>query len=231
VAEAFRIWLLWSGVTVGCYLAARTLYRRWRQWWLMPLAITPLMIGVVLVVAHVPFAQYRTGTHWLTWLLGPAVTAFAIPMYDERALIARRWRELLLGTVTGSVVAIGSGWALASLVGIDGALRLTLLPRSISTPFAMELSASIGGVPELTAMFVVITGVLGAVLGEIVLARGWLRSPIALGAMFGVAAHAAGTAHAHKLNPEVGAVAGVAMVLTGILNVLLTPLIQLTLGQ
>jgi len=222
---------LWSAVTLACYLVARKVYRRWPQWWLMPLATTPLLIVLILLSAGVPYGTYITGTRWLIWMLGPSVTAFAVPIYDQRALVARYWRVLMLGMVTGSVAAMGSAWALASLLGIDGALRLTLLPRSISTPFAMQLSGAIGGVPDLTAMFVVITGVLGAVLGEIVLARGLVRSTVAKGAMFGVAAHAAGTAHAHRLDTQVGALAGLAMVLTGILNVLLTPLIRLALGH
>lgn len=229
-----EVWLsgaLWSGVTLGCYLLARTVYRRWPQWWLMPLATTPLLLTAILVAAREPYADYITGTRWLVWLLGPAVTAFAIPIYDQRAMVLRYWRVLLIGMLAGSVVAFTSAWALASLLGIDGSLRLALLPRSISTPFAMQLSGAIGGVPDLTALFVVITGVLGAVMGEILLARGIVRSALAKGAMFGVAAHAAGTAHAHRLDARVGALSGLTMVLTGILNVLLTPLIRMALGQ
>lgn len=229
--EAWLSGALWSAITLGCYLTARTVYRRWPQWWLMPLGTAPLLLTVFLLATGESYHAYIAGTRWLVWMLGPAVTGFAIPIYDQRAMVARYWRVLLLGMVSGSLVAIGSAWALASLLGIDGTLRLTLLPRSISTPFAMQISEAIGGVPDLTALFVVITGVLGAVMGEILLARGVLRSTLAKGAMFGVAAHAAGTAHAHRIDARVGALSGLTMVLTGILNVMLTPLIRMIVGQ
>jgi predicted murein hydrolase (TIGR00659 family) len=228
--DAMGAVVLWSAVTLGCYLVSRAIYRRWPNWWLMPLAITPLFVGVVLVAFGVPYARYIAGTRWLVWMLGPATVAFAIPIYDQRALALRHWRVLALGMVAGSVTAIGSSWVLASLVGINGVLRLSLLPRSISTPFAMDLSAAIGGVPELTAVFVIATGVMGAVMGEIALARMPAGSTLAGGTMFGVGAHAAGTAHAQRLDPTVAALSGMTMVLTGVLNVVLSPLIRLVVG-
>ena len=222
--------VVWSAVTLGCYLMSRKIYRRWPNWWLMPLAITPMLVGVVLVGFGVPYARYIAGTRWLVWMLGPATVAFAIPIYDQRRLALRHWRVLALGMVAGSVTAIGSSWVLASMVGIDGVLRLSLLPRSISTPFAMDLSAAIGGVPELTSVFVIVTGVMGAVIGEVALARMPTGSTLAVGAMFGVGAHAAGTAHAQRLDPTVAALSGMTMVLTGVLNVVASPLIRLVVG-
>ena len=122
-----------------------------------------------------------------------------------------------------------TGWCLATFLGLDGALRLSLLPRSISTPFAMEVSGDIGGIPDLTAVFVVITGVLGAVLGEIMLARLPVASSLARGAALGMGAHGAGTAKAHEIGTEEGSVAGLIMVLVGLLNVLVAPAIALFL--
>jgi len=164
-------------------------------------------------------------------LLGPATVAFAVPIYEQRALIRRHWRVLLLGMGAGSATALLTSWALATLLGLDGALRLSLLPRSISTPFAMEVSGDIGGLPELTAVFVVLTGVLGTVVGDLMLTRVRLASALARGALFGVGAHAAGTARAHQVGPTEGAVAGLVMVLTGLLNVLAVPLLAWLLRQ
>ncbi len=121
--------------------------------------------------------------------------------------------------LAGTATSIGTSWLLATLLGLDGALRLSLLPRSISTPFAMEVSGDIGGIPDLTAVFVVITGVLGAALGEFILAWLPIRSTLARGALFGVGAHGAGTAKAHEIGREEGSIAGLVMVLVGLLNV------------
>ncbi|BAM92750.1 murein hydrolase export regulator, LrgB family protein [Bradyrhizobium oligotrophicum S58] len=216
---------VWSLATILLYLLAKRLHRRWPRWWLMPLAVAPALLMIAALALNVSYRDYIRGTHWLVALLGPATVAFAVPIYEQRALIRRRWPLLLAGMVAGSLTAVATSWALAYVLGIDGELRLSLLPRSISTPFAMEISGEIGGSPDLTAVFVVLTGIIGAAVGDIVLARLPLRSTLAKGALFGVGAHGAGTARAHQIGREEGAIAGLVMVLVGLMNVALAPLI------
>lgn len=218
--------LLWSSITIGLYLVAKHLYHRWPRWWLMPLALTPLLVGAVVVTFHASYHDYIDGTRWLMVLLGPATVAFAIPIYEQRRLVRAHWPVLLTGMVAGSVTSLASSWALASLMGLDGTLRLSLLPRSISTPFAMEVAGDIGGSPDLTAVFVVATGVCGAIIGEILLARFQFVSALSRGALFGVGAHGAGTARAHLVGQTEGAISGLVMILAGLLNVLLAPVIM-----
>jgi predicted murein hydrolase (TIGR00659 family) len=215
--------IAWSLATIMLYFGAKRLHRRWPRWWLMPLGVAPALLMIAALMLHVSYRDYIRGTHWLVALLGPATVAFAVPIYEQRALIRRRWSLLLVGMIAGSLTAFVTSWALAYVLGIDGALRLSLLPRSISTPFAMEVSGEIGGIPDLTAVFVVLTGLFGAAVGDIVLARLPLRSKIAKGASLGVGAHGAGTARAHQLGREEGAIAGLVMVLVGLMNVALAP--------
>lgn len=217
--------LFWSLVTISFYIFAKNLYRRWPHSWLTPLATTPVLIGAVILLLHEDYKGYIHGTGWLMALLGPATVAFAIPIYEQRVLIKQNWPILLAGIVTGSLTSMFSSWMLASLVGLDGVLRLSLIPRSVSTPFAMEVSRNIGGTPDLTAVFVVITGIIGAIAGDVMLARVRFGSALARGALFGVGAHGAGTAQAHQIGSTEGAIAGLAMVLTGLLNVLAAPLV------
>jgi predicted murein hydrolase (TIGR00659 family) len=217
--------IAWSLATILLYFGAKRLHRRWPRWWLMPLAVTPALLMIAALTLDVSYRDYIRGTHWLVALLGPATVAFAVPIYEQRALIRRRWPLLLVGMIAGSLTALISSWALAYVLGIDGALRLSLLPRSISTPFAMEVSGEIGGIPDLTAVFVVLTGLIGAAVGDVVLARLPLRSRIAKGASFGIGAHGAGTARAHQIGREEGAIAGLVMVLVGLMNVALAPVI------
>ena len=216
---------VWSLATILLYLLAKRVHRRWPRWWLMPLAVAPALLMIAALALNVSYRDYIRGTHWLVALLGPATVAFAVPIYEQRALIRRRWPLLLAGMVAGSLTAVATSWALAYVLGIDGELRLSLLPRSMSTPFAMEVSGEIGGIPDLTAVFVVLTGITGAAVGDIVLARLPLRSTLAKGALFGVGAHGAGTARAHQIGREEGAIAGLVMVLVGLMNVALAPLI------
>ena len=216
---------VWSLATILLYLLAKRVHRRWPRWWLMPLAVAPALLMIAALALNVSYRDYIRGTHWLVALLGPATVAFAVPIYEQRALIRRRWPLLLAGMVAGSLTAVATSWALAYVLGIDGELRLSLLPRSMSTPFAMEVSGEIGGIPDLTAVFVVLTGIIGAAVGDIVLARLPLRSTLAKGALFGVGAHGAGTARAHQIGREEVAIAGLVMVLVGLMNVALAPLI------
>lgn len=216
---------VWSLATILLYLLAKRVHRRWPRWWLMPLAVAPALLMIAALALNVSYRDYIRGTHWLVALLGPATVAFAVPIYEQRELIRRRWPLLLAGMVAGSLTAVATSWALAYVLGIDGELRLSLLPRSMSTPFAMEVSGEIGGIPDLTAVFVVLTGIIGAAVGDIVLARLPLRSTLAKGALFGVGAHGAGTARAHQIGREEGAIAGLVMVLVGLMNVALAPLI------
>ncbi|MBG0789866.1 MAG: LrgB family protein [Desulfovibrionaceae bacterium] len=209
----------WSVMTIGLYLVVKRVYRRWGRWWQMPLALTPLLVIGVVLALHVPYRDYYNSTGWLIVLLGPATVAFAVPIYEQRGLIRRYWPMLGAGMLAGTATAIVTSWAFASLLGIDGSLRLSLLPRSISTPFAMNMARDIGGTADMTAVFVVITGVLGSILGEFMVTLLPLRSALSRGAMLGVAAHAAGTAKAHELGTEEGSVAGLLMILVGMLNV------------
>lgn len=222
--------VLWSLVTLAVFGGARRVHATWPRPWLAPLVITPVVVGVAIVLAGVSYDEYFHGTQWLVWMLGPATVAFAVPVYEQRALIRSHWLLLLAAMVVGSIVAVFSSWALATLAGLDDPLRLSLLPRSISTPFAMEVSAAIGGVPSLTAVFVIVTGLLGALIGDALLACARVRSPLVRGAVFGVGAHAIGTARALQIGQREGAIAGLAMVLTGLLNVIVAPLVVAWLG-
>jgi predicted murein hydrolase (TIGR00659 family) len=217
--------LFWSAATIGSYLLARRIFQRWPKWWLSPLALAPALLILAALSLKTTYAQYFQGTGWLITLLGPATVAFAVPIYARRQLIVQYWPVLGLGVLVGSTVAMLSSWLLAGMLGLNDNLRLSLLPRSMSTPFAMAVARDLGGAPELTAVFVVVTGVLGAALGEALLVRLPLRSALSRGALLGMGAHGVGTARAHQIGQEEGAIAGLVMVFTGVLNVMAAPLL------
>lgn len=225
LSNPYAAMLFWSAATILLYLAAKRVYRRFPMWWLTPLAVTPLLLMALLIGMNENYRSYFGATHWLVALLGPATVAFAIPIYQQRATIRRYWPVLLVGVVMGSSSAMLSAWGLAHLLGLNEAISLSLMPRSMSTPFAMTVSGDIGGTPDLTAIFVVITGVFGAALGELMLNWLPLRSTLARGALFGMGAHGAGVAKAHQIGREEGSIAGLVMVLVGLVNVLAAPFI------
>ncbi|WP_329741013.1 LrgB family protein [Dyella sp. A6] len=217
--------LAWFAVTLAGYYLLKPLYRRLPRWWTSPLFSVPVLLIALGLVFGMNYPVYMRDAHWLIFMLGPATVAFALPIWRHRALIRRHWMALLAGVAGGSAVAMSTAWGLATLFGLSGSLRLSLVPRSITTPLAMLVSADIGGVPDLTALFVVITGVAGIALGELLLRFLPLRSALARGMLFGIGAHGAGTAKAYDVGDEEGTVASLAMVLAGLLNVLAAPAI------
>ncbi|MCU1720940.1 LrgB family protein [Pseudomonas sp. 5P_5.1_Bac1] len=218
--------LFWLALTVATYLGSRWLYRRTGRYLLSPLILVPAVLLAIAVPLHTAYAEYSRDTHWLMAVLGPVTVAFAVPIWQQRRLLARHWPALGLGMLMGSAASIASSWALARLLSLDSAVSLSLLPRSITTPFAMPLAQELGGVPELTAVFVMFTGVLGALFGGVLLRWLPLRTPLARGALFGVGAHGAGVSRAHEVGGEEGSVAGLVMVLTGLLNLFAAPLLS-----
>lgn len=218
--------LFWLALTLLAYMGSRWLYRRTGRYLLSPLILVPVVLLAVAVPLHTAYAEYARNTHWLMAVLGPVTVAFAVPIWQQRALLARHWPALSLGMLVGSAASIGSSWALAHALSLDSEVSLSLLPRSITTPFAMPLARDLGGVPELTAVFVMFTGVLGALLGGVLLKYLPLRTPLARGALFGVGAHGAGVSRAHEVGGEEGSVAGLVMVLTGLFNLFMAPLLR-----
>lgn len=210
---------------IAVYTACRALYLRRPRGWTHPVVTGWLVMSVILLASHTNYALFRQGTAPLVWWLGPSVVAFAVPMYHQRAIILRRWRVLAVLVGTGSLVSVLVSWEWARALQLPAMVRASLLPRSVSTPFAMMIAGEIGGVPGLTATFTAFTGVLGALFAEPLSRLLRLTSPFARGAMLGMGAHAIGTARAFQFGPEEGAVAAATMTLAGVTNVMVAGLI------
>ncbi|MBC2594466.1 LrgB family protein [Ruficoccus amylovorans] len=219
--------LFWCVCTLAVYLAARRLHRACGRWWSSPLLVTWTACGLLIVLLRASYHEYLAGTHWLVWLLGPATIAFAIPIHRHRAMIRQHWLLLSVGVVVGSLLAIATSWAFASFFELSPELRASLLPRSITTPLAMDASRLLGGVPELTAVFTALTGLFGAAVGETLLHVLPVRSYFARGALFGMGAHGAGVAKATELGQEEGVIASLIMIFSGQFTILLVALTTL----
>ncbi|MEX3022412.1 LrgB family protein [Kluyvera sp. STS39-E] len=212
-------------VTLVLYFANKRLYRRFRKLPLMPLVLTPVLLVLLLVFGHISYQNYMGEAHWLLWLLGPATIAFAVPVYDNLAIIKRHWMSLSAGVITATVVAVTSSVWLARLFTLSDEIQRSLAVRSITTPFALAAAKSLGGQPELVALFVVVTGVFGMAIGDVLFLRLAIREGMAKGAGFGAASHGAGTARSYELGPQEGVVASLVMMLSGVVMVLVAPLV------
>ncbi|QGZ62639.1 LrgB family protein [Paraburkholderia acidisoli] len=210
-------------LTVALYFGSKALYARVRSPWLTPLLAVPVVLGAIVLLLHIPYPVYFQDTRWLMWLLGPATVAFAVPIYEYRELIKRHWISLTVGVTVGIVVAVSGSLALAKLLHLSPELQRSLMTRSISTPFALAVSDKIHAPKDLTALFVIATGLCGMLFGELVLGLVPLRTRLARGALFGAAAHGVGTAKARELGCEEGVVASLTMMIAGVVMVLIAP--------
>lgn len=221
------IGLLSLAVTVGCYAVNKRLYRACPTPLLMPIVATPLVLIALLLFTHVSYPQYIAQTRWLAWLLGPTTVAFALPLYEHRALLQKHALSIVTGVVVASVVSITTTVWLANWLGLNEALQKGLAVRSITTPFALEAERALGGPTDLAALFVVMTGITGMLLGEVLLrVLPHVRSKLATGAILGGAAHGTGVAKARQFGDVQAVVASLVMMIAGAVNVLAAPLVR-----
>lgn len=211
--------------TVVLYFAGKRLYARFPRIWLMPLVSVPAILGAALLLTHVPYAVYLSDTRWLLWLLGPTTIAFALPIYEYRGIIRRHWLSLSLGVSVGIVSGVGGSFLLAKLLHLPPALQRAVAIRSVSTPFALAMSGPVGAAPDVVAVLVIITGLVGMLIGKVLLVWRPMRSGIARGALFGAGAHGVGTATARALGSEEGMIASLTMTIAGVAMVIAAPLI------
>ncbi|BDG04966.1 LrgB family protein [Anaeromyxobacter oryzae] len=221
--------LAWLAVTCALYAAARALHRRAPSAWLSPLLVVPAGVVLLLVATGAPYPLYMRGGGWLVRLLGPTTVAFAIPLHRHAALLRRHALELAAGIVSGSAVAVASSALLSRAVGLGPVEAASLVPRSITTPFAMIVAGALGGSPVLAAVFVILTALVGIVVGPVLVRRLRLRSPLSRGALLGMGAHGAGTATALELGAVEGVVASLVMIGAALLLLLATPALRVAL--
>ncbi|KFE57299.1 LrgB family protein [Pseudomonas syringae] len=211
-------------ITLGAYQLALAAYEKTRLVFLQPVLVSMLVLIVVLLSSGVDYAEYRKSTEILSILLGPATVALAVPLY----LNLRRIRLLLWPTLTtlvlGGVFATGLCLTLGWLFGAEHMILMTMAPKSVTSPIAMLVAEQLGGVAALAAVFVLITGVLGAILGPGLLSLARVENPAARGMALGLTAHAVGTALALQEGEECGAFAALGMSLMGVATALFLPL-------
>ncbi|MFF7706218.1 LrgB family protein [Pseudomonas sp. NPDC007930] len=212
------------GVTLAAYQLALKAFEATRWVVLQPVLLSVLVVVGVLALCRIELAEYQHNTEIMGILLGPATVALAVPLY----LNLRRIRQLLWPTlatlVLGGTFATGSGLLLGAWLGADQPLLMTLAPKSVTSPIAMLVAEQLGGVPGMAAVFVLITGVVGAIVGPGLLTLLKVEAPEARGLALGISAHAVGTSVALAEGETCGAFAALGMSLMGVLTAVALPL-------
>lgn len=233
MSELSDIWVYLSAtplvnltVTLLAFVFTSAVYRRSGN---NPL-LNPVLWSVVIIIALLHYSQtsydsYFSGAQFIHFLLGPATVALAIPLYRQFERIKQSalpiFFSLLCGSVTAVVTAIGIAWLLdAEMVSI-----VSIAPKSVTTPVAMGISEQLGGLPALTASVVILTGILGAMLGPLLLKLLKIDDPAAVGLALGTASHGVGTARAMQSSELAGAFSGLAMGLNALATAILLPIL------
>jgi predicted murein hydrolase (TIGR00659 family) len=216
--------LLGLTLTLCAYVFAHWVYGRCGMSPLAnPVAIAVAIIALVLVASGMSYQRYFAGAQFVHFLLGPATVALALPLARQAPRLRRSLLPLACALLAGCVTAIVSAVTVALLLGATSQLARTIAPKSATSPIAMAVSEHLGGIPALTAVLVICTGIFGAITGRFMMNALRIESHAARGLALGVAAHGIGTARAFQVSPEMGAYAGLGMGLNGVLTALLAP--------
>ena len=213
------------GITLAAFQLAFAAYEKTRWVFLQPVLVSMALVVGILLACGIAYEEYRISAQWLTILLGPATVALAVPLYLNLRRIRELFGPIVVTLLVAGIFATALGMALARAFGADEMILMTLAPKSVTSPIAMLVAEQIGGVVALAAVFVMITGVLGAIIGPELLRRFGVQHPAARGIALGLTAHAVGTAQALQESDECGAFAALAMSLMGVLTAVLLPLV------
>lgn len=195
-----------------------------------PVAIAVAIIVSLLVVTGTPYRTYFDGAQFVHFLLGPATVALAVPLYSQWQRLVKMAVPLGIALLVGSFTAAASAVAIGAAFGASSATLKSLAPKSVTTPIAMGIAEKLGGLPSLTAVLVVTTGIVGAIFGGSILNLLRIKDEAVRGFAIGVAAHGIGTARAFQISETTGAFAALAMGLNGVLTAILLPILARLVG-
>jgi len=220
--------LLWLTLTLIAYVIGDTAFRTsGGRPYVNPVLIAVVMLAFLLWISATPYQTYFEGAKFVHFMLGPATVALAVPLYRNFEKVRQSAIPLLCALVVGSGTAILSVLGIAYAMGIRGEVLLSLAPKSVTAPVAIGVSESIGGSPTLTAVVVIVTGILGAIIATPLLNMLGIRDWRARGLAVGIASHGIGTARAFQVNETAGTFAGIGMGLNALLTAIAVPYLVL----
>ena len=216
--------LLWLTLTLAAYLVALTLHRKaGAHPAVNPVLLSVLILVGLLVATGTPYQHYFDGAQFVHFLLGPTTVALAVPLHAQLKRLVAMGGPLLIALAVGSLTAGLSAYAIGALLGASTPTVISLAPKSVTTPIAMGIAERLGGLASLTAVFVILTGIFGAIFATGLLHRLGVKDEASTGFALGLASHGIGTARAFQLSEQTGAFAALAMGLNGLFTALTLP--------
>ena len=185
-----------------------------------PLLISIVFVIIILKVTNIKYEVYEDGSQLLSYLLTPSTVCLAIPLYQQMGLLKKNMKAILAGILSGVFTSLAGVWVFSTLFHLDKQIYATLLPKSITTAIGMGVSEELGGIVTITVAVIIITGVLGNIIADVVYRVFRIKEPVAKGLALGTASHAIGTAKAMEMGPVEGAMSSLAIAVAGLLTVI-----------
>lgn len=211
-------------LTIGAFQIGLWCQKKWRSPVCNPILIAVALIIGVLLITGLDVQTYQQDTRVITWLLTPATVCLALPLYEQLKILKKNLPAILAGVAAGTVTSLLIVWLLCWALSLNRELTVSLLPKSITTAMGIVLSELGGGIPALTTVVIIVTGILGSLIGPALCKLLKLHDPISQGVALGTASHVIGTTKAHELGALQGAVSSLSLACAGILTAILFPL-------
>ena len=209
-----------AAVSLVGYEVGLLLKRKFKMAIFNPLLIAIVCVMAILTVGDISYDDYNQGARYLSYLLTPATVCLAVPLYQQLNLLKKNLKAVAAGILSGVLTSILSVLGLSYLFGLSHDMYVTLLPKSITTAIGMGVSEELGGIVTITVAVIIITGVLGNMIADVVYRVFRIKEPVAKGLALGTASHAIGTAKAMEMGPVEGAMSSLAIAVAGLLTVI-----------
>lgn len=206
-------------ITLVIFYLADLLKRRYKHPLLNPLLVSQIIIICILLTFKIDFKAYNEGAKYISFLLTPATVCLAIPLYEELHHLKKNWKAIMAGIISGTISSAVTILALALAFRLNHQEYVTLLPKSITTAIGMGISEELKGVVSITVATIIVTGILGNVVGEFIMDKFNISHPIAKGVAYGSSAHALGTAKAMEIGELEGAISSLSLAVSGVITV------------
>lgn len=206
-------------ISLACYELGLILKKKFKLAIFNPLLIAVICVMGVLLIFHVDYEKYNEGGKYLSYLLTPATVCLAVPLYEQLTVLKKNFKAVIIGIVSGVLASFVGVLLLSLLFGLNHEQYVTLLPKSITTAIGMGLSEELGGIVAITVAVIVVTGILGNMIAELVFKIFRIHEPIARGLALGTSSHAIGTTKAMELGTVEGAMSSLAIAVAGLLTV------------
>lgn len=212
-------------LSFGLYIFCKYLSDKTNLAILNPLLITTVLIIAFLTIFDIPLDSYNAGGDVISMFLAPATTVLAYSIYKQIILLKKHFIPIAIGCLVGSITSMGSTYLLCKAFDIESSITASMIPKSVTTPIAMEVSSSLSGITSITVAAVVVTGILGSILCPVLMKIFRIDNKVAAGIAIGTCSHAAGTSKAIEIGEIEGAMSGIAIGVSGIVTVIIATFI------